>query len=86
MIEKPIFRYLPQATLISFLVKSVSAGFPSPAEDYIEKNLKLDELLIQHPSSTFFFTVEGESMIGAGIYPNDILVVDGGFSDSNICL
>lgn len=54
----------------------VSAGFPSPAEDYIERQLDLNELLIQKPSATFFVRVNGDSMTGAGINHNDILVVD----------
>jgi len=54
----------------------VSAGFPSPADDYIEKQLDLNEHLIKHPSATFFVRVSGNSMIGAGIHENDILVVD----------
>ncbi len=54
----------------------VAAGFPSPADDYVEKTLDLNELLIQKPAATFFVRVQGESMLGAGIHPNDILVVD----------
>ncbi len=54
----------------------VSAGFPSPAEDYIEQRLDLNELLIQHPAATFFVRVNGDSMIGAGIHHDDILIVD----------
>jgi len=54
----------------------VSAGFPSPADDYIEKTLDLNDLLVQKPAATFFVRAEGESMLGAGIHPNDILVVD----------
>lgn len=54
----------------------VSAGFPSPAEDYIEQRLDLNELLINKPSATFFVRVNGESMTGAGINHNDILIVD----------
>jgi DNA polymerase V len=54
----------------------VQAGFPSPAEDYIEKKLDLNEHLIQHPAATFFVRVEGDSMIGAGIHKGDILIVD----------
>jgi len=57
-------------------LERVSAGFPSPAEDYIEKTLDLNELCIQHPAATFFVRVDGESMIGAGIFPGDVLVVD----------
>lgn len=54
----------------------VSAGFPSPADDYIQGRLDLNELMIQHPASTFFVRVAGDSMIGAGIHHDDILVVD----------
>ncbi len=55
---------------------SVSAGFPSPAEDYIEGRLDLNRHLIKHPAATFFVRVAGDSMIDAGIHPGDILVVD----------
>ena len=58
-----------------FLVR-IAAGFPSPADDYIEKNLDLNEHLIKHPSATFFVRVEGNSMINAGIHNGDILIVD----------
>ena len=54
----------------------VSAGFPSPAEDYIEGRLDLNRHLIKHPAATFFVRVAGDSMTGAGIHPGDILVVD----------
>ena len=54
----------------------ISAGFPSPAEDYIDKRLDLNELLIEHPSATFFLRVDGNSMIEAGIHSEDILIVD----------
>ena len=54
----------------------VSAGFPSPADDYVEKTLDLNELLVQKPAATFFVRAQGESMLGAGIHPNDILIVD----------
>lgn len=61
---------------IPFYSASVAAGFPSPADDYVEKRLDLNELLIKKPSSTFFVRAEGESMLGAGIHPGDVLVVD----------
>jgi DNA polymerase V len=54
----------------------VSAGFPSPAEDYIDRSLDLNELLIKHPAATFFVRVAGDSMTGAGIHHDDILIVD----------
>ncbi|ETW96651.1 MAG: hypothetical protein ETSY1_25770 [Candidatus Entotheonella factor] len=58
-----------------FLV-SVCAGFPSPADDYLEGKLDLNEHLIQHEAATFFVKVRGDSMIGAGIHCGDLLIVD----------
>lgn len=55
---------------------AVSAGFPSPCDDYIEKTLDLNEFLVKHPAATFFMRVAGDSMIKAGIYDQDILIVD----------
>jgi DNA polymerase V len=54
----------------------VPAGFPSPATDYIEGMLDLNEHLIRHPSSTFFMHADGYSMKNAGIFPGDLLIVD----------
>ena len=54
----------------------IKAGFPSPAEDYLDKTLDLNEHLIKHPASTFFVKVKGDSMIGAGICSGDMLIVD----------
>ncbi|MFH7326602.1 LexA family protein [Desulfurivibrio sp. C05AmB] len=54
----------------------VSAGFPSPADDYIDSRLDLNDFLVKHPAATFFVRVAGDSMIGAGIHDGDILVVD----------
>lgn len=55
---------------------SVVAGFPSPAEQYLEPPLDLNELLVKRPAATFFVRVEGDSMTGAGIADGDLLVVD----------
>ena len=55
---------------------SVVAGFPSPAEQYQETPLDLNELLVKRPAATFFVKVQGESMIGEGIHDGDLLVVD----------
>jgi DNA polymerase V len=52
------------------------AGFPSPADDYIEGKLDLNRHLIKHPAATFFVWVSGDSMTGAGIHSGDLLVVD----------
>jgi DNA polymerase V len=58
------------------LYSAVRAGFPSPAEDHEEEQLDLNRYLIKNPAATFFLRVEGLSMTGAGIYPDDILIVD----------
>ena len=61
---------------IPLLNDSVSAGFPSPADDYTEENIDLNEHLISNPFSTFFLRVKGESMINAGIKDTDLIIVD----------
>jgi DNA polymerase V len=67
---------LRRQVLLPLFTGKVAAGFPSPADDYIEKTLDLNELLIKKPAATFFARAQGESMLGAGIHHNDILVVD----------
>lgn len=54
----------------------VQAGFPSPADDWIEDNLDLHQHLVKHPSATYFLRVKGDSMIGSGIHEADLLIVD----------
>lgn len=75
-IERPLF------------LSGVSAGFPSPAEDYVDRKLDLNELLIKNPAATFFVRVAGDSMTGAGILHDDILIVDRSLEpvDSNIVI
>jgi len=63
-------------TPIPYLLSRISAGFPSPADDYIENNLSLSELLIKNHLSTFLMKTSGDSMIDVGINDGDILVVD----------
>ncbi len=58
------------------MASRIAAGFPSPAQDYIEGKLDLNEHLIVHEASTFFVRVDGYSMQGAGILPDDLLIVD----------
>lgn len=58
------------------VLNCVDAGFPSPAEEYLEGPLDLNRLMIRHPVATFFVRVQGNSMEGAGIFSGDILVVD----------
>ena len=54
----------------------VSAGFPSPADDFLEGAIDLNQQLITNPASTFLVRVQGESMTGAGIFAGDVLIVD----------
>lgn len=61
----------------------VPAGFPSPAEDYLDRPLDFNELLIAHPAATFAVRVSGESMIGLGIFPGDIAVIDRALTAQN---
>tara|TARA_B100000579_G_C22506987_1_gene699679 strand:- start:276 stop:713 length:438 start_codon:yes stop_codon:yes gene_type:complete len=56
--------------------ESISAGFPSPADDYIDIGIDLNEHLIKNPISTFFLRVSGNSMTNAGIYDKDLIIVD----------
>ena len=61
---------------IPYVISKVSAGFPSPADDYLEKILSIDKLLIKNQASTFLIRVGGDSMINIGIYEGDILIID----------
>lgn len=65
-----------QGSKIPLVFSPVRAGFPSPATDFIEKKLDINNLLIKHPVATFFVKVAGDSMIKKGIFEGDILVVD----------
>lgn len=70
---RPEHRNLPRYPLLSV---PVPAGFPSPATDFTEDSLNLDEYLIEHQEATFFVRVTGNSMTGFGIHDGDLLVVD----------
>ena len=59
-----------------FLPVPVRAGFPSPADDYVAERLDIRDLIVRNPAATFYFRMQGEAMLGAGIFPGDILVVD----------
>ncbi len=61
---------------LPILLANVQAGFPSSAEEGLDKTLDLNELLITHPAATFFVRVAGDSMQNAGIAPGDVLIVD----------
>jgi len=58
------------------LATPVPAGFPSPADDFVERRLSLDDHLIRQPASTFLVRVAGDCLAGAGIHDGDLLVVD----------
>ena len=62
--------------LLPLAAHRVPAGFPSPATDYLEDGLDLNDYLVRHPAATFLFSVQGHSMQGAGILDGDKVVVD----------
>jgi len=70
----------------ALLRKAVPAGFPSPADDYIERRLSLDEHLIRNRESTFFMRVSGHSMRGLGIFDSDLLIVDRSVPATHECV
>ena len=70
----------------ALLRRAVPAGFPSPADDYVEQRISLDEHLIQHRESTFFMRVAGDSMRGLGIFDGDLLVVDRALPAAHGCV
>jgi DNA polymerase V len=61
---------------LALYASPVQAGFPSPADDHLEKRLDLNDHLVRHPAATFFVLAEGSSMTRAGIQSGDLLVVD----------
>lgn len=67
---------LRERVALPLLSDLVSCGFPSPAADYVEQRIDLNELLIQHPSARYFVKASGDSMRDAGIGEGDLLVVD----------
>ncbi|MCB1616106.1 MAG: translesion error-prone DNA polymerase V autoproteolytic subunit [Pseudomonadales bacterium] len=62
--------------LLPLYLSRVAAGFPSPADDYIEAQLDLNTHLVRHPAATFIARAEGHSMTGLGIFDGDLLIVD----------
>lgn len=61
---------------LPLFIHSVSAGFPSPADDYLDRSLDLNTYLITHPAATYLARAKGDSMEGCGIYDGDLLIVD----------
>ena len=68
---------------LTFYKEAVECGFPSPARDFTEGTIDLNEELIPHPNATFIVRARGDSMIGSGIYPGDLLIVDRSLSPRN---
>lgn len=68
---------------IPFIKEGVSAGFPSPAADFMESNIDLNKALSENPLATFYIKVKGNSMIDAGINDKDVLVVDRSLEPKN---
>ena len=68
---------------LPFIKEGVSAGFPSPATDFMENNIDLNKELSKNPLATFYIKVKGNSMVNAGINNKDILVVDRSLEPKN---
>ena len=79
-VEARLFLEVPLVT------SRVPAGFPSPVDDYLEQPLDFNELLIDNQAATFAVRVGGDSMIGAGIFPNDIAVVNRAKNPTDRCI
>lgn len=75
-VSKPIPFESRTSLRIPLVSSHVKAGFPSPADDHMERSLDLNEHLVKNPASTFFVRVQGDSMRDAGISSGDILIVD----------
>ena len=69
--------------LLTFYKEAVACGFPSPARDFTEGTIDLNEELIPHPNATFIVRARGDSMVGSGIYPGDLLIVDRSIKPQN---
>lgn len=72
-----------EALELPMMLSQVEAGFPSPADDYIDLSIDLNRELVRNPSSTFLVRVKGLSMVDAHIFPDDILVVDKSLEPQN---
>lgn len=69
-------RELPEGLELPLFADRVSAGFPSPADDFVERSLDLNEYLVKRPASTYFARAQGSSLRGIGIHDGDLLIVD----------
>ena len=66
-----------------FVAGGIAAGFPSPADDFSELKISLDQTLVKHKEATFYARVNGNSMIDAGISDGDLLVIDRSLEPAN---
>ena len=85
-VSKPLIFFSPKDIKNDgavFIDTGISAGFPSPADDFKETRISLDEELIKNKEATFFARVSGQSMIGAGLDDNDLLVIDRSIEPTN---
>lgn len=76
-------RDTPAGRTCPLYLSPVSAGWPSPADDYLEEEIDLHDMAVRNPAATFFLRASGDSMIGVGIHDGDILVVDRSISASH---
>ncbi len=83
--EKLQFYAIEEASFDDVLLygDSVPAGFPSPADDYLDMDLNLHDYLVQHPSATFCVRAIGDSMVDAGIQNSDVMVIDRALTPKN---
>lgn len=79
----PLVPLARSKVVLKLFSSAVAAGFPSPADDYVEKGLSMDDLLIKHPSSTYLARASGDSMVGCGILDGDILIIDRSLTPEN---
>lgn len=71
------------AVQLPLVQEGISAGFPSPANDFLDISIDLNKELIKHPSTTFYGRVRGESMINAGLSDGDLLIIDKSLEPKN---
>jgi DNA polymerase V len=76
----------PTAITVPLVGATAACGFPSPADDYLDRALDFNELLIHNPAATFAVRIAGESMTGRGLFPGDIAVVDRSLTPTNGCV
>jgi DNA polymerase V len=78
--------HIGPANPVPLMSSSVACGFPSPADDYMDRALDFNDLLVENPAATFAVRIAGESMTGVGIFPNDIAVVDRSRTPGDSCI